>query len=102
MTPLEDDCDKGITRGKYFMSHTDVAAVFDPVVQDVITLVLGQINAVKAPVSKILLVGGFGQSAYLRERIREAAGEVEVLQPGNGSVYCYLIYSPRTLTSAVV
>lgn len=75
---------KGIRRGKYTMTVEDITAIFEPVVQDIIGLVLGQIRALKGSASKMLMVGGLGQSSYLRERIREAVPDVEVLQPGNG------------------
>jgi len=45
---------------------------------------MGQINATKSPVKAVLLVGGFGQSGYLRDCIRAAVGNVEVMQSPNG------------------
>lgn len=48
---------------------------------------LNQISATKNPVKAVLLVGGFGQSAYLRERIRSAVGGIEVMQSPNGSAH---------------
>jgi len=52
--------------------------------QEVVNLVLGQIKATKTAVRAVLLVGGFGQSAYLRDCIRAAVGDVEVMQSPNG------------------
>ena len=83
---LVNDASRGIWRGKYTMLTDDVAAAFEPVVNDVIGLVLAQIREVKGTVRRVLLVGGLGQSSYLRERIREVFPATEVLQPGNGLV----------------
>lgn len=41
---------------------------------------LGQVEATSNAVSAVLLVGGFGQSAYLRDQIRAAVGHIEVKQ----------------------
>ena len=54
------------------------------VMQEVVKLVLEQKRTTKAPISAVLLVGGFGQSAYLREQIRAAVGDIEVMQSPNG------------------
>ena len=60
--------------------------------QEVITLVTGQISATQNSVKAVLLVGGFGQCAYLRDCIRHAVGtaNVEVMQSPNGSVQHYI------------
>ena len=58
---------------------------FEPVVREVITLIKGQIEATRESIKAILLVGGFGQSAYLRDRIRQEIGaKMEVMQSPNG------------------
>ena len=44
---------------------------------------LGQIEATKTVVKQVLLVGGFGQNAYLRDRIRAAIGTVQIMQSPN-------------------
>lgn len=67
------------------MSGSEVKNIFDPVVDEVVTLVRGQITATQKQVKAVLLVGGFGQSAYLRETIRVAVDpQIEVMQPPNG------------------
>lgn len=85
------------------MTGDEVKAIFEPVIevrsqplfhvppvqslklhQEVIELVLGQIEATSNAVSAVLLVGGFGQSAYLRDQIRAAVGDIEVMQSPNG------------------
>ena len=99
---LENDPDKGILRGKWAMPAADVEALFERVVSDIISLVLGQINSMKAPATRVLLVGGLGQSSYLRERIRAEVGTTEVLQPQNGLVSPSTPYSPALLTTLAV
>ena len=45
-------------------------------------MVLAQIRATDTRVKSVLLVGGFGRSPYLRERIQEAVGKkIDVIQP---------------------
>ena len=72
------------------MNGADVREIFEPVVTEIVGLIHGQINRVTTlgkSVKAVLMVGGFGQNAYLRERIRrELAGKgVEVMQSPNGS-----------------
>lgn len=67
------------------MTGAQVSQIFDPVVQEVITLVEGQIASTGKQVKAVLLVGGFGQNAYLRETIRASIHpNIEVMQPPNG------------------
>ncbi|KAI4158523.1 MAG: hypothetical protein LQ342_007364 [Letrouitia transgressa] len=89
---LADNAAQGVRRGKYRMSGAEVAKIFEPVVQEVVTLVRGQIAATNKKVKAVLLVGGFGQNGYLREQIRAAIDvptsssnpPIEVMQPPNG------------------
>lgn len=60
--------------------------IFEPTVLKVIRLVKEQIIASNVPVRKVMLVGGFGQSTYLRERIytavnAESQQPIELMQP---------------------
>ncbi|KOS22602.1 Heat shock 70 kDa protein 12A [Escovopsis weberi] len=58
--------------------------IFKPVVDQVIELVKVQIKQSNVPIKALLLVGGFGASAYLRERIRDAIdNSIEILQPSH-------------------
>ena len=67
------------------MTGNQVKAIFDPVVDEVVALVRGQIAATQKKVKAVLMVGGFGQSAYLRETIRASIDPaIEVMQPPNG------------------
>lgn len=83
---LADDPDSGIRRGKVVLRAAELRGVFRPVIDEVITLVKGQVRATKKKVKAIILVGGFGQSAYLRDSIRDAVEDsaIEVLQSPNG------------------
>ena len=85
MSGLKDDPEQGVRRGKFKMSGAQVKAIFDPVVDEVVALVRGQITATQKKVKAVLLVGGFGQNAYLRETIRASIDpNIEVMQPPNG------------------
>ena len=60
--------------------------IFDPVIKEIVSLVLGQITATKNSVKAVLLVGGFGQNTFLRDSIRQAVSPlgIEVMQSPNG------------------
>ncbi|KAL8736565.1 MAG: hypothetical protein Q9181_002356 [Wetmoreana brouardii] len=83
---LRDNVMKGVRRGRLRLSGSDVAKIFEPVVKEIIALVNGQIEATKAQVKAVLLVGGFGQNVYLRDSIRQAVASqnVEVMQSPSG------------------
>ena len=83
---LPDNPEAGVRRGKIVLGGAELSGVFRPVVDEVITLVKGQVRATKKKVKAVLLVGGFGQSAYLRDSIRIALedSDIEVLQSPNG------------------
>ncbi|USP80915.1 uncharacterized protein yc1106_08189 [Curvularia clavata] len=70
---LPDDEDAGLDSGFLVMSSDQVKSLFDPVVEDVIHLVEGQVESIRARgglVCGIILVGGFGQSNYLYSRMK--------------------------------
>ncbi|KAL8797968.1 MAG: hypothetical protein Q9182_007072 [Xanthomendoza sp. 2 TL-2023] len=82
---LADDPEQGVRRGRFRMTGAEVKKIFEPVVEEVVTLVRGQIAATNKSVKAVLLVGGFGQNAYLRETIRASVDpSIEVMQPPNG------------------
>ena len=68
------------------IAGTEIKAIFDPVVKEVLNLVTGQIKAADTPVKAVILVGGFGSNAYLRDAIRESvqSSGVELKQTPNG------------------
>ena len=82
---LADNKELGIRKNKMTLPGTTVKAIFEPVVNEVLKLVTGQIEAVKRPVKAVVLVGGFGQNAYLRDTIRDKlkSSNVEVMQSPN-------------------
>ncbi|KAF3046083.1 hypothetical protein E8E12_010928 [Didymella heteroderae] len=70
---LPDDEEAGLDSGFLVMSSEQVKSIFDPVVQEVINLVEGQVDTIRANgglVCGIVLVGGFGQSNYLYARMK--------------------------------
>ncbi|MCJ1471604.1 hypothetical protein MMC13_000244 [Lambiella insularis] len=83
---IRDNPQRGVIRGKFRLSRNLMKSMFDSVVQEVIELVQDQIRQCQKPVKAILLVGGFGQSAYLRDRLRQTlkTSDVEVMQSPNG------------------
>lgn len=70
---LPDDEEAGLDSGFLVMSAEQVRAIFEPVITEVISLLDGQVNAIAAKgdhVTGIILVGGFGQSNYLYNRLK--------------------------------
>ena len=58
--------------------------IFEPIILKIIKFVEGQIRASKNEIRAVLLVGGFGQNGYLKERLRDSLSGIDVLQPPNG------------------
>jgi hypothetical protein len=66
------------------MKASEMKTIFDPVIDQVIALVKGQMTATKRTIKAVLLVGGFGQNLYLKERLRASmSSSIEVRQPAN-------------------
>lgn len=88
MPGLRDNPAYGVRRGRLCLTGSDVSKIFEPVVKEVISLVKGQIAATRAEVKAVLMVGGFGQSVFLRDSIRSAVADqgIEVMQSPNGFV----------------
>lgn len=56
--------------------------VFDPIIKDIICLIKEQISMAGDGVAAIVLVGGFGQSRYLKSQVKDAvSSRTQVLQP---------------------
>jgi len=67
------------------MKLADLESIFEPIVEEIIQLVKDQIKATKKTIKAVLLVGGFGQSSYLKERLQGTLSkETEITQPPNG------------------
>lgn len=70
---LADDEEAGLESGFFIMTADQVKAIFEPVIEQVVLLLEGQVNAIRergGHVSGIILVGGFGQSNYLYDRLK--------------------------------
>ncbi|KAL2130858.1 hypothetical protein VTI74DRAFT_5848 [Chaetomium olivicolor] len=81
---LANNKELGISRGRYALKATDLRVIFEPVVQEVIKLVKDQISTSKVPIKAVLLVGGFGASHYLKERLRNSIpSSIRIMQPPN-------------------
>lgn len=83
---LRDNARLGVRRGRLTLDGADVQGIFEPVVKEILKLVMNQIKATSTSVKAVLMVGGFGQNAYLRDRIRAEVAplNVEVMQSPNG------------------
>lgn len=96
--------DLGISRTKLRITGTEIRAIFEPVLNEVLSLVMAQIKTSKVTVKAVLLVGGFGQNAYLRDSIRKevrsSAGSrnTEVIQPKDG--YAWQLETYNTAVNA--
>lgn len=74
----------GIQRGRLFLKALDLQLIFEPVILQIIELVKEQISTSRVPIQAVLLVGGFGGSTYLRERLRNAIDrKIQIMQPPN-------------------
>lgn len=97
----------GVKRGRFNIKASEVKDIFDPIVDKIIKLVNDQIRATSTTIKAVLLVGGFGQNNYLKERLRSSLkNSVQILQPPNawtavvrGAVMMGLARSDPRLTS---
>ncbi|KIW48546.1 uncharacterized protein PV06_01122 [Exophiala oligosperma] len=81
---LVDDLTKGIKRQRLTIQAGKVMSLFEPVISSILTLVMSQLRQTKNA-KAVILVGGFGQSPYLRNCIKKVVpATIEVLQPPNG------------------
>ncbi|KAI0886640.1 uncharacterized protein GGS22DRAFT_186710 [Annulohypoxylon maeteangense] len=79
--------------GRLSLMADQIHLIFEPDIIRIIQLVKDQIAMAAVPIKKIILVGGYGSSMYLRERLQIAIREdssitndIEILQPPNGWV----------------
>ncbi|KAF8853277.1 Hsp70 family protein-like protein [Acephala macrosclerotiorum] len=70
------------------LSHEDMKGLFDPVIQEITSLVEDQVERAKnrrgAQINRIILVGGFGGSPYLQSELTgwcKAHGDIMLLCP---------------------
>ncbi|KAL2673962.1 hypothetical protein Neosp_012408 [[Neocosmospora] mangrovei] len=77
--------------GHVFISQEDMESLFDPVGAKIIALVADQVNRAKKETSKgidhLVLVGGFGSSPYIKERLKEwcLAQNIRMTTPWSGA-----------------
>lgn len=72
----------GIRRGRLTMKATDINHIFDPVINKIIDLLRDQISTTRKAIKAVLLVGGFGQNNYLKQRLRASLDkEIDIMQP---------------------
>ena len=81
---LRDDRNLGVKNGRYRMSGKELGKIFAPVTKEVVRLVKAQILQSPKRPKAVLLVGGFGQSSFLRDQIRQSIPDIDVKQPANG------------------
>lgn len=89
MPAFPDDESLDVHKTKFTLKGEDLFEIFEPVIQEVIHLVMRQLRAAAeadAAARAVVLVGGFGENNYLYERLCEAVGKVEVLRPPKGFV----------------
>ncbi|KAF2497640.1 hypothetical protein BU16DRAFT_606211 [Lophium mytilinum] len=83
---MDTNVELGVRRNRYTMSQEEMQSrIFEPIIQDIINLVKEQLSSISTGVSAILMVGGFGQSEYLKNRVQAAvSSSIYVLQPADG------------------
>ncbi|KAI0458290.1 hypothetical protein F5B21DRAFT_519476 [Xylaria acuta] len=88
---LTRNVEAGVLRnGRYVLKSSDVHMFYERYILRIIQLIKEQIVLCPNPIRSIVLVGGFGQSVYVRERVERAISEdksiqgpIEILQPPN-------------------
>ncbi|KAG6088705.1 hypothetical protein E4U15_005350 [Claviceps sp. LM218 group G6] len=86
MAELEDDKDSNLVSNTWKLTGHELSRIFEPLVADVLRMIEYQVQEVhlKRPergVSGICLVGGFGSSNYLMQRVKQHFPQIQVLQP---------------------
>ncbi|KAG6321069.1 hypothetical protein E4U44_005536 [Claviceps purpurea] len=76
----------GLDRNRFTVPRSEMMTrIFGPITKDIICLVQEQLSMVGDNVAAVVLVGGFGQSTYLRAEVQAALPRgMPVLQPKNG------------------
>ncbi|KAF2464027.1 actin-like ATPase domain-containing protein [Lindgomyces ingoldianus] len=95
MAKIKDNSSKGIKSNTLTLSVPDMEDIFQPVFEEIDKLVTHQVNEVRlkrmssghpkgAAIKAIFLVGGFGESLYLKENLAATHTGTQVIQP-NGA-----------------
>jgi hypothetical protein len=81
---LPDDEEAGVDSGFMVLEAEQVKQIFEPVIDEVVKLLEGQVEGIRAKgdtVSGIILVGGFGQSNHLYNRLKRHFNSLAALPP---------------------
>lgn len=83
---LKVDPSLGLKRDRFTMPQEEMRSkIFEPIMRDIINLIQEQISMAGENVAAVVLVGGFGQSRFLKLRLRDAVPvQCKVLQPEDG------------------
>ena len=78
---------KNVKKSKLTLTLSEMESFHSDVINILTTLVKAQLRATKNKVKAVLLVGGFGQSVYVKREIKLVIGpEVDLIQPLKGQV----------------
>lgn len=81
---MDDNDELNIHRSKMLVQASELYAIFEPIITQIIALVKSQMAAIEIPLTAILLVGGFGKSDYLLERLRMALVNIDIHRDHDG------------------
>ncbi|EPS43127.1 hypothetical protein H072_2875 [Dactylellina haptotyla CBS 200.50] len=88
MHGFPNDPAAGIIEGQFELTHDELKECFDPIMQQIIDLIQGQVDAIFDSGSTpkyVFLVGGFGESDYLLGKLSNhsfgKAGKIEIINP---------------------
>jgi len=83
---LPNNTNLNIKTGQVEISGRRLSKIFEPVIIEVLSLVVAQIQATSdhRKVNAVLLAGGFGRSKYLMNRIKKEVGDIRVVQIEDG------------------
>jgi hypothetical protein len=81
---LADDPLSGVENNEFLLSGKEIKDIFEPVITEILKLVVDQILATKKSIKAVILVGGFSYNSYLRKRLQaEVERPIQVYQPAN-------------------
>ncbi|KAG6321238.1 hypothetical protein E4U44_005360 [Claviceps purpurea] len=85
---LKDNENHGLASNTWTISGKVLTRIFEPLIADILKMIEHQVQEVrrKRPekgVSGIFLVGGFGSSKYLMQRVKDHFPKIQVLQPSD-------------------
>ncbi|KAG6014764.1 hypothetical protein E4U54_004867 [Claviceps lovelessii] len=88
MADLWDDPDNGLKQSTWRLTGRDLTKIFEPLVADILRMIEHQVQEVRLKrtnkdISGIFLVGGFGSSRYLMQRVTQHFPDIQVLQPSD-------------------